>query len=93
MALDFKRNAASDIHTTFITKASIVLFCFFLIILVTFLIIPERKAAANDISTGTYRIISIEVEEGDSLWNIAKEYYTDDFDNNTAYFIGKANIL
>ena len=74
MALDFKRNAVSDIHTTFITKATIVLFCFFLILIVALLVVPERKAAAKDVSTGTYRIISIEVEEGDSLWNIAKEY-------------------
>ncbi|BBF42360.1 hypothetical protein lbkm_1042 [Lachnospiraceae bacterium KM106-2] len=36
-------------------------------------------------SKRAFRIANVEVKEGDSLWNLAKEYYTDDYENMDHY--------
>ena len=50
-----------------------------LLLLFTVFLVPERTAAAKNEPSGTYQILSVEVEEGDSLWTIASEYFTEDF--------------
>ena len=63
--------------------AAIILFMVALFFVVLF-ILPERTAAAGDSST-TYRITSVQIEEGDSLWSLASEYYSEEFVSVTDY--------
>lgn len=60
------------------------LFVVALFIIVIFLV-PERSAAAKNEPTGTYQILSVEIEAGDSLWSIATEYFTEDFGSVQSY--------
>lgn len=65
----------------------VILLTVVMILLVVFAVLafPERTASAKNEPTGTYRILSVEVEEGDSLWSIATEYFTEDFCSIRAY--------
>ncbi len=57
--------------------------CIFVIMVALFLIVlfflPKRTAAAGNTTVGTYTITSVQIEEGDSLWSIAKEHYSEEF--------------
>ena len=55
------------------------------VILTVMLFLPGKTAAAKNEPTGTYRILSVEIESGDSLWSIATEYFTEDFDSIPSY--------
>lgn len=55
-----------------------------LLLFIAFLL-PERTAAAKNEPTGTYCILSVEVGEGDSLWSIASDYFTEDFGSIRSY--------
>ncbi len=57
----------------------------FLVVLFVIFLLPKRTAAAKNDPTGTYCIISVEIEGGDSLWSIATEYFTDDFGSLQSY--------
>lgn len=62
------------------TRAACCLFAFAVVLLVVsgFLIkATTTKAAGNRVRT----ISSVKIEKNDSLWSIASEYYTDDFDS------------
>lgn len=54
----------------------IILISLFLIILFA---LPERTASAEQAVARTYCITTVEIQKGDSLWSLAKEYYTDEF--------------
>ncbi|MBE5950240.1 MAG: LysM peptidoglycan-binding domain-containing protein [Lachnospiraceae bacterium] len=69
-----------------IRKRMILLFVFTaFVILTVMLFLPGKTAAAKNEPTGTYRILSIEIETGDSLWSIATEYFTEDFGSIPSY--------
>ena len=59
----------------------------FMAVLFLFVIfaMPERNAAAGNASSTTYRIVSVKIKEGDSLWSIASEYYSDEFSSMKSY--------
>ncbi len=63
------------------------IFVLFVLILLVFvlLFLPQKTAEAKNAPTGTYRIISIEIQPGDTLWSIATEYFSDDFGSVQSY--------
>lgn len=64
--------------------AAIILFMVALFLVVLF-VLPERTAAAGNTAGSTYTITSVQIEEGDSLWSLASEYYTAEFSSVADY--------
>lgn len=64
--------------------AAIVLFMVALFLIVLF-VLPERSAAAGNSTGGTYTITSVQIMEGDSLWSLASQYYTEEYSSITDY--------
>lgn len=80
-----ERSKKAEVPYIFIGKlAAIVLVMVALFLLVLF-VLPERTAAAGDSAGVTYSISSIKIEEGDSLWSLATEYYTEEFSSIPNY--------
>jgi LysM repeat protein len=52
--------------------------------LIVLFFLPEKTASADN-SIGTYTISSIQIEEGDTLWSIAKEHYSEEFSSLTSF--------
>lgn len=64
----------------------VVVFLFMLVLFVAVIFfLPEKTAAAGNEAVRTYNITSVKIEEGDSLWTIASDYYTEEFDSIPAY--------
>ncbi len=55
------------------------------ILLVTLFIVPSSRAEAKSLPRGEYKIISVEIESGDSLWSIAAEHYSAEFSSMKDY--------
>jgi len=70
---------------TFICKLASVVVIMVALFLIVLLLLPEREAYAENTSAKTYSIISVQIEEGDSLWSLASEYYTKEFASVNAY--------
>lgn len=75
------RNFSFYEYGKFILAAVAVAFLF----LAVLFLLPGRTAEAKDTSKTVYQIHSVSIEEGDSLWSIAAEYYTEDFSSINAY--------
>lgn len=79
------RKQKIEIPYVFLGKlAALVIFMVALFLVVLF-VLPERTAAAGNATGGTYTITSVQIEEGDSLWRLASEYYTSEFASIEAY--------
>ncbi|MBE5960498.1 MAG: LysM peptidoglycan-binding domain-containing protein [Lachnospiraceae bacterium] len=63
-----------------------------LILVVTFL---PKKAYAENLQRGNKTVTSVQIESGNTLWSIAKEYYTEDCGSFNSYVeeIKRANGL
>lgn len=71
---------------SFVKSNTLILFLIITLCLITIiLIIPGRRAAAEFHSTSQYTISSVLIEEGDSLWSIASDYYSKEFSSMDAY--------
>lgn len=71
-------------------------FAFAVVLFFTVLfLLPKRSASAGNTSNTVYRIASVQIEQGDSLWSIAAEYYTNDFSTLKEYIkeIKRMNCL
>lgn len=80
-----KHHTKQEIPYIFFGKlAALILFMVALFLVVLF-VLPERTAAAGNTTGGTYTITSVQIEEGDSLWSLASEYYTEEFVSITNY--------
>ena len=64
--------------------AALVLFMVALFLVVLF-VLPEKTAAAGDTGVVTYTITSVQIQEGDSLWSLATEYFTEEFSSVSNY--------
>lgn len=56
-----------------------------LLFLAVLFLLPGTPAAAKDNTPSTYQILSVSIEEGDSLWSIATEYYSEEFSSISSY--------
>ncbi len=55
-------------------------------VLIALFLVPARKVNASvSNADAKYRITSIVIEKGDTLWDLAKEYYTSDFSSIKEY--------
>lgn len=79
------RNIKNHIPYIFLGKVTCILVIMVALFLMVLFILPERTASANNASDGTYTITSVKIEEGDSLWSIAKNHYTDEFSSLSDY--------
>jgi len=79
------RRQREEIPYVFLGKLAFLLLFMVALFLIVLLVFPGKNAAAGNTSGGTYRIISVQIEEGDSLWSIASEYYTEEFSSIRAY--------
>ena len=75
----------SQVPYFFLGKLTCILVIMIAIFLMVLFVLPERTASAGNTTGGTYTITSVKIEEGDSLWSIANEYYTDEFSSISAY--------
>lgn len=71
-------------NITFGKLVIIVLFMVALFLIVLF-VLPERSAAAGNSIGGTYTITSVQIQEGDSLWGLASQYYTEEYSTLSDY--------
>lgn len=84
MYLERKKNQI-EIPYEFLGKLiALIVFMVALFLLVLF-VLPERTAAADNASNSRYQISSVLIEEGDTLWSLATEYYTDEFSSVADY--------
>ncbi len=74
-----ERRQKAEIPYIFLGKVTFLLLFMAALFLFVLFVMPERSAAAGNVSASTYQIISVEIEEGDSLWSIATEHYTAEF--------------
>jgi len=58
---------------------------FFLILMVTFVMVAHSAFSESDVSDSKYSITSVTIQPGDTLWSIAKEYKP--ADKNLADFV------
>lgn len=70
---------------TFICKVASVVVIMVALFLIVLLLLPERAAYADNSTSKTYSITSVQIEEGDSLWSLASEYYTEEFESLNSY--------
>lgn len=66
-------------------KAAVLVLFMVALFLIVLYVLPEKTAAAGNTTGGTYTITSVQIEEGDSLWSLASEYYTEEFSSITNY--------
>ena len=74
----------NNFHFAFSKLVVITLFMVGLFLIVLF-VLPERSAAAGNSTGGTYTITSVQIKEGDSLWSLASQYYTEEYSSLTEY--------
>ena len=81
----YRARSAHRRQTELMKRWMILAVILFLFVLFAVFLLPERTAAAKNEPTGTYCILSVEIEEGASLWSIAEDYYSDDFGSIQSY--------
>jgi len=79
------RENKTEIPYIFIAKVAAILLFMVALFLVVLFVLPERAASAGNNTGKTYTITSVQIEEGDSLWSLASEYYTEEFSSVSAY--------
>lgn len=80
-----ERSKKSEIPYYFLGKLLLIVITMVILFLLIVFVLPERTAAAEDSSTRSYCITSVQIETGDTLWSLAKEYYSDEFSSLTNY--------
>lgn len=55
-----------------------------LVLMISAIIIPNTVKAKDSV-VREKQVISVKIEEGDSLWSIAEEYYTSEYKNMKSY--------
>ena len=80
-----KRRSTPDIPYLFLGKVACLLLFMVALFLIVLFVFPEKSAAAGDTAGRTYSIESVQIEEGDSLWSIASDYYTEEFSSISDY--------
>ena len=80
-----ERKQKNDMPYLFLGKLTIIVLVMIALFLVVLFVMPERTVAAGNTDCRTYQIISVEITEGDSLWNLASEYYTEEFSSVSNY--------
>ena len=79
------RKTNTHIPYIFLGKVTCILVIMAALFLIVLFFLPERTASADNTAAGTYTIISVQIEEGDSLWSIAKEHYSEEFTSLNSY--------
>ena len=69
----------------FLGKLTCILVIMVALFLIVLCVLPKKTASANNTPCGTYTITSVQREEGDSLWSIAAEHYSEEFSSLTSY--------
>lgn len=76
-------------HTTipyiFLGKVTCILVIMAALFLIVLFFLPQRTASADNKAAGTYTITSVQIEEGDSLWSIAKDHYSEEFSSLNSF--------
>jgi cell division protein YceG involved in septum cleavage len=79
------RKAKVQVPYIFLGKVTCILVIMVALFLIVLFILPKKTASANNTPYSTYTITSVQIEEGDSLWSIATEHYTEEFSSITNY--------
>ncbi len=62
--------------------------CFIILLFLTVLFfLPGKNASAKNNIEPAYKIVSVSVETGDSLWSIASTYYSEEFSSLQDYIL------
>ena len=67
----------------FLGKAACILVIIVSLFLIVLILMPAKSASAGDKTSSTYIITSVQIKAGDTLWSIAKEYYSEEFSSLT----------
>jgi len=79
-----KNKLHKNMSYIYIGKAAALIVVMVALFLLVLLILPERTAAAEN-TTKEYKITSVQIETGDSLWSFAEEFYTEEFSSIYQY--------
>lgn len=80
-----ERSKTTEQSYYFLYKLLLIAIIMVALFLLVVFILPERTAAAGDSGARSYYITSVRIEAGDTLWGLAKEYYSDEFSSITNY--------
>lgn len=80
-----ERRKKAEIPYLFLGKIAFVILFMLTLFFVVLFAFPQKAAAADHSSVKTYQISSVQIEEGDSLWSLASEYYTEEFSSIREY--------
>lgn len=80
-----ERRKKQEIPYELLSKLTVLIVFMVVLFLIVLFVLPERTAAAGDTTGGRYQISSVLIEEGDSLWSLASEYYTEEFVSVSEY--------
>lgn len=61
------------------------IFAVFILVIICSILFGSIKAQAASSEVSYKYYTSVQVQNGDTLWNIAKDYITDDYDDMNAY--------
>ena len=69
----------------FLGKAACILVIMISLFLIVLILLPAKSASAGNMANcnSTYTITSVQIQAGDTLWSIAKEYYSEEFSSLT----------
>lgn len=83
------------LSNTFLRRIFIKLTIFFTICIIIFGFVRTVKASITEESTREFRCTSVLINDNDTLWNIAEEYFTSEYGDINHYVevIMKANNL
>lgn len=79
--LSMKRQTSFYDYARFLFAACVILLLF----LAVLFFLPGRNASAKNNMEPVYKIASVSVKEGDSLWSIASKYYSKEFSSLQDY--------
>lgn len=80
----YNRKFYNKMSYFYLGKAAALLVIMVALFLLVLLILPEKTAAAENI-TKDYQITSVQIKNGDSLWSMAEEYYSEEFSSIYEY--------
>lgn len=80
-----KENRIITFLNSIMDRRVVIFMIFFMFLMLCSLLFVYQTSKAKLPEENTRRVVSIKLEKGDTLWSLAKKYYTEDFKSLDAY--------